>query len=97
MGKETHNAAEVYENDGALTFSRDYIMPSKVLWNRLLVASQEGYIGETVLLSAAVLRETDLEKIYPELFRDVLVSLYNVGLTDISDSLAISAALGDSD
>lgn len=95
--KETHNPPVIYEKDGDLTFFKDYVMPSEAVWDRLLQAARQGLPGETVLLSATALRGAALEQIYPELFRDILVSLKNVGLTDISDNLAISAALGSSE
>jgi hypothetical protein len=88
------NAGRIYEKDYGLTFKQDYVMPSTAVWNHLLEASQRGNTAETVLLSASVLQGADLGKIYPGLLDDVLAGLNNVGLTDISQDLAIAAVLG---
>jgi len=89
------NAFRIYEKDYGLTFKQDYVMPSTVVWNHLLEAGQRKNTGETVLLSAAVLQVADLGKIYPGLLNDIRTGLSDVGLTDISTNLAISAVLGN--
>jgi hypothetical protein len=89
------NAGRIYEKDYGLTFKQDYVMPSTVVWNHLLEAGQSKNAGETVLLSASVLQVADLGKIYPGLLNDVRTGLSDVGLTDISTNLAISAVLGN--
>ena len=63
--------------------------------NQLVQASHNGHIGETVLLAVTALYETPLDKIQPGMFSDTLSSLRNVGLTEISDTVAIRAVLGD--
>ncbi len=88
------NAVRIYEKDYGLTFKQDYVMPSTVVWNHLLEASQSKNTGETVLLSASVLQAAELGKIYPGLLNDVRTGLNNVGLTGISSDLAASAVLG---
>ncbi|MCC7304636.1 MAG: hypothetical protein IT558_00085 [Alphaproteobacteria bacterium] len=92
----THNAHEIYEKGLDLTFQNDYVMPSSIMWDRLQKAGQTGNIGETVLLSIAVSRGVTPKDTYPGLLRDVLQSLKSVGLTDISENLALSAVLGSS-
>lgn len=97
QSKSGHTLPRVYENNLDLTIHKDYVMPSKGVWNRLLEAPQEGHVGETILLSAIALQETPLGSIYPGLFQDVLKSLKSVGLTDIADDMAIAAVLGDTE
>jgi hypothetical protein len=92
-----HTSLEIYENNNDLTFQQDYVMPSMGVWNRLIEASKEGHIGETVLLSTATLREIPLREVHPALFQDVVRSLKSVGLTEISRALAIEAVLGSTD
>lgn len=88
------NAVRIYEKDYGLTFKQDYVMPSTVVWNHLLEASQSKNTGETVLLSASVLQAAELGSIYPGLLNDVRTGLNNVGLTGISSDLAAAAVLG---
>jgi hypothetical protein len=90
----SHNTNTIYEKDYDLTFKQDYVMPNGVVWNHLLEAGQNRETGKTVLLGASVLQAADLGKIYPGLLNDVRNGLSNVGLTDISSNLAMSAILG---
>ena len=95
-GSKPHTPLAIYDNELDLTFRQDYVMPSMGVWNRLTEASKEGQIGETVLLSAAAVRETDLRDIHPDLFKDITASLKSVGLTDIARAMEIEAVLGKS-
>lgn len=88
----THNA---YEKEISLTFSKDYVMPSVSVWDRAIKASQAKAKAETILLSTVLLRDRTLRDVYPGLLRDVLQSFENVGLTDISEDMAITALLGN--
>lgn len=83
-----HNGAEVYENDVDLTFSGNYVMPSKRVWDQLIASGHNQSIGETVLLSALLLNGKPLTDLYPGVLGDVLSSLRAVGLTRYSKSLA---------
>ena len=88
------NPNEIYEKDYSLTFRRDYVMPTHVVWNHLSEAGRNRETGKTVLLSASVLQAADPGEIYPGLLNDVRNGLNNVGLTDISSNLAMEAILG---
>ena len=90
-----NNAVNVYEKEIDLTFSRDYVMPSVRVWDRAINASQDKAISETILLNTVLLRSQALQNIYPGLLRDVLQGFENVGLTDISEDMAIAALLGN--
>ena len=90
-----NNADKIYEKEFDLTGNLDYVMPTMSVWNRLLQAGSEKRVGETVLLSTIILRETAPQDLYPGLFYDVFANLSSVGLTDISRNLAIAAALGN--
>ncbi len=79
-----HNASEIYDKHFDLTFADNYVMPSPSVWDRLLNSSQNGRIGETVLLSAVALQKLDLDTAYPVFAHDVLQSLNTVGLTNVS-------------
>lgn len=92
------NADAIYEKDVDFAFKNDYVMPSMELWDRLKKAREKQSIGETVLLSATALDQAPLTDMYPWLFGDVLTSLDQVGLTDISRKMAMQAVLsGDVD
>lgn len=93
--KDNNNARGIYEKDFGLTSNGDYVMPSKDVWDRLNKASQNKNLGETILLSAAVLQGKSLQETNPVVFRDVLNGLNNVGLNDVSRNLAIEAVLGN--
>ena len=88
------NANEIYEKDYSLTFRRDYVMPTHVVWNHLSEAGRNRETGKTVLLGASVLQAAEPGEIYPGLLNDVRNGLNNVGLTDISLNLAMEAILG---
>ena len=90
----THNTNVILENNN-LTNKTDYVMQTVTTQNQLVQASHNGHIGETVLLAVTALYETPLDKIQPGMFSDTLSSLRNVGLTEISDTVAIRAVLGD--
>ena len=90
---DQHNDGKVYENDADLTFSGNYVMPSKRVWDLLKASSQNQSIGETVLLSALLLNDKHLTDLYPGVLSDVLSSLRAVGLTRSSKSLAQQALL----
>ena len=89
------NHLRIYENDFDLTCSNSYVMPTTHVWDRLIQASQERNIGEIILLSIKVLHEIPPKDMYPRLFQDVLKILNHVGLTDISEGLAVEAILGN--
>ena len=91
---KAYSHKKVYEKDFYLTFKDNYVMQSGVVWDRSIESSRKGAIGETILLSIILLCNQDLQNIYPILFRDVLQNTENVGLTDVSRTLAISASLG---
>lgn len=93
--------AESYEKTFPLTYTQDYVMPTYQTWDRLDSSSQRGSIGEAVLLSSNILRShipkpvsgQKFGAIYPGLLRDILNSLDNVGLTNVSRDLAVQVAL----
>ena len=89
------NTSSVYENELNLTFTRDYVMPSVRVWDRAKNASQDKAISETILLNTVLLRSQALQSVYPGLLRDVLQGFENVGLTDISEDMAMTALLGN--
>lgn len=91
--EDQHNVNKVYDNDLNLTFSGNYVMPSKRVWDRLLESSQNQSIGETVLLSALLLNEKPLMDLYPGVLSDVLKGLRAVGLTRSSKNMAQEAIL----
>ncbi len=91
--QDQHTAFAIYDNVLGLTLQSDYVMPSRSVWNRLLQAAKNGYIGETVSLATIVIGERVPENVYPGLLQDTLRSLDSVGLTDISANMAIAAVL----
>jgi hypothetical protein len=82
-----HNALEIYDKHFDLTSADNYVMPSPSVWDRLLSSSQNGRIGEAVLLSTIVLQKFDLGSAYPAYAYEVLRSLNTVGLTNVSRAL----------
>lgn len=89
-----HNAAKAYEKHYLLTFGRDYVMPSDVVWDRLITASQEKAIAETILLNIVLFSDQALQNTYPGLLRDALQSIEYVDLKNISQDMAVEASLG---
>ena len=90
-----YSQGNVYEKAFHLTFSKDYVMQSGVVWDRSIKAGNVNAIGETILLSIVLLRNQDLQNVNPPLLRDVLQNVENVGLTDISRKLALEATFGN--
>ncbi len=88
-----HNPKTIYEKELNLTFRQDYVMPSMRIWNRLLEAGENRNVTETALLSTVMLKDQSAQTLYPGLLFGILSSLKNVGLTDISNDLAIYASL----
>ncbi len=88
------NPATIYEKPLGLTFSKDYVMPSSALPDRLRQAREDKILGEVVLLSVAVTKHTPTHELYPGLVGEVLNSQMSVGLTNEARSLAIEAVLG---
>jgi hypothetical protein len=88
------NAHRAYEKELSLTYEKDYVMPSGVVWDRLIKAGQNKAAGETILLSTVLLRNQELQDTYPPLVADILKATETVGLTDTSKDLAIAAILG---
>ncbi len=101
-GAKKTSDISIYEKRFPLTSPSDYVMPNYQVWDRLNDASRKGGIGETILLSSNILRiyepngfsGDNAGKIYPGLLRDLLKSLDNVGLTNVSRDLAIQVTLG---
>lgn len=88
-----HNASKVYEKDFDLTSVEDYVMPSVDVWDRLVLVSQNRNIGETILLSTFALQGAPIDRFYPGVLRNVLMSFNTVGLTNVSRELIVEALL----
>ncbi len=91
-----HNyaAGYIYEKDMHLTSPSDYVMPLDSLLERLERAESEQRLGEIILLSAAVLRDTPPERLSPEVFGDVIDGLLSVGLIEDARMFANEAIAG---
>ena len=90
---DIHNADTIYEKHFDLTFDTDYVMPTLRVWDRLNESGQNGQIGTTVLLSALVLQEWNKGNQYPGYIHSVFENLNSVGLTNVTQSLALGAVM----
>lgn len=88
-----HNAARSYEKHFDLTFNDNYVMPTLRVWDRLNESGQNGQIGTTILLSAQILQGWNSGNQYPGFVRDVFENLNSVGLTNVTQSLALGMVL----
>ena len=68
-------------------------MPMPRVWEQLVNSNQHKRIGETVLLSTAILHKQSIGDHYPGGVGDVLQSLTNVGLTKTSKNLVLELVL----
>jgi|GEM_PF-1610994 len=93
--ENNHNLFKVYEK-GALTSSiQSYFLPSANIWEALRQAETDQSIGTIIMLNTLILRELHEKDIYPGLVHDMIKSLNNVGLTNISKDLAMRQFLGE--
>jgi hypothetical protein len=88
------NELEIYDNVFYLTSGKDYVMPSLSVMDRFGFEKKSERKAETILLSTIALQEQEVHKVYPGLLREVVNSLNNVGLTNVSRELLSEAFLG---
>lgn len=91
------NASIIYENGLDRHVVLDASIPSPRLWDALKEAEKNRIKGEVALLSSLIVGNRPLENNYPTVFADILNALNTVGLTRLSEDLAMSAVLKDTD
>ncbi|MGB0719752.1 MAG: hypothetical protein ACPGRX_04715 [Bdellovibrionales bacterium] len=92
---DVDNTPNVYEKDFVLTSHKPYVMPTWFLWNRLKDTAQNKILAETVLLSVLTLQGQNMAGVYPVVLIDVVDALNTVGLTHVSEDLALESLIGD--
>lgn len=94
--KKFHNDAQQsgYEKQAGLTSGDDYVMPLSSLAATLSRAYSQKRLGEAILLSSIVMKDTTPDSLNPALIGEILGGMRTVGLTKEAQALAIEVILG---